>query len=243
MKKYPNQKKNQSTIPQFAQQKPNVNQMSLGYTQPYPGLPQNIFAISQPATQNTQGNSQSSSQTTKNSSQNSSQNKQNGKNKNNKDNAQNTQGTQNTQNTQKQDGYKGKFNNNKKKFFFVKPWPQDKKYMSKNGNQLSKECNEWFQGFCFKCGHSSHSYDKCKTYPETTTFLSLCSKCYQGFHEQCRRRYIRESEVHDQLKQMQLMYDHLAMHPPQAPFMLTDGTVRVQSPNSGEVIEPEDDED
>jgi hypothetical protein len=133
-------------------------------------------------------------------------------------------------NTGSVDSKNGKF----KKFRFVKPWPSDKKYMSKSGNQLSKECEEWFTGYCFKCGHNSHTYDKCRIYPETTTFLSLCSRCFQGFHETCRRRWVREAEVADQLKQMQIMYDHLAVNSPQAPFMITNA-------NQGKVDEPDDD--
>jgi len=93
--------------------------------------------------------------------------------------------------------------------------------MSKNGNQLSKECEEHFSGFCYKCGHNSHTYDKCRVYPEPTTFLSLCSKCMQGFHETCKRRYIREQETAEQYRQMQIMYSHLAVNAPQAPFMVT----------------------
>ena len=62
-----------------------------------------------------------------------------------------------------------------------------------------------------------------------------------GNHEQCHRRWVRETEVSDQLKQIQLMYNHLAVNPPQAPFMLTDGNSK--SGSLGKVSEPEDDDE
>ena len=124
-----------------------------------------------------------------------------------------------------------------KRFFFVKPWPTGKAYLSKNGNKLSKECDAWFSGHCYKCGHNSHDYTKCRTYTDSTAYLSLCSRCNQGFHEQCRRRYVKENTVADQLKQIQIMYDHLAMHPPRQPFMLPANA------NQGAKVEEPSDED
>jgi hypothetical protein len=60
--------------------------------------------------------------------------------------------------------YKGR--GNKKRPSFVRPWPADKPYMSKSGNQLLKEFNYWFAGYCAKCGFSNHVAKDCKTYPE-----------------------------------------------------------------------------
>ena len=82
--------------------------------------------------------------------------------------------------------YKGR--GNKKRPTFVRPWPADKPYMSKSGNQLLKEFNDWFSGYCSKCGFSNHVAKDCKTYPEKHTVLTCCTKCYQGLHEVCRSR-------------------------------------------------------
>jgi hypothetical protein len=70
---------------------------------------------------------------------------------------------------------------------FVKPYPM-KPYMSKSGNGLSKEIEEWFKGYCSKCGHFSHRMADCKTYPEKGTCLSLCCVCRQGMHDVCRSK-------------------------------------------------------
>jgi hypothetical protein len=77
---------------------------------------------------------------------------------------------------------------NKKRPSFVRPWPADKPYMSKSGNQLLKEFNDWFSGYCSKCGFANHAAKDCKTYPEKHTVLTCCTKCYQGLHEVCRSR-------------------------------------------------------
>jgi len=124
-----------------------------------------------------------------------------------------------------------------KKFHFVRPWPEGKVYLSKNGNKLSRECEDHFQGFCYKCGHNSHDYTKCRTYTDSTAYLSLCNRCMQGFHDQCKRRWVKESQVADQLKQIQIMYDHLAMNPPRQPFMVSANA------NQGAKVEEPSDED
>ena len=71
---------------------------------------------------------------------------------------------------------------------WVRPWPQDRPYLSKNGNKISKEFEEWFAGFCSKCGHASHSASDCLLYPEKATILTCCSRCSQGLHEVCRSK-------------------------------------------------------
>jgi hypothetical protein len=144
---------------------------------------------------------------------------------------------QSPQNTAGNKAHDGEGQNNKKgpfkKHRFVKPWDPKEVYLSKNGNQLSQKCQKHFEGHCWKCGHSSHTYEKCKIYPDTTTFLSLCSTCNQGFHDQCKRRWAWEKTVADQLKQITVMYNHLAADPPRQAFMITNQS-------QGQVQEPDD---
>ena len=75
-----------------------------------------------------------------------------------------------------------------RKHQFVEPWPENCPYVSTNGNKLTKEFEKWFEKSCFKCGHSSHSATGCKVYPEKTTVLTLCTRCRQGLHENCKSK-------------------------------------------------------
>jgi hypothetical protein len=59
----------------------------------------------------------------------------------------------------------------------------------------------------------------------------------QGCHDNCKRRWVKESQVADQLKQIQVMYDHLAMNPPKQPFLLP------LNANQGAKVEEPSDED
>jgi hypothetical protein len=70
----------------------------------------------------------------------------------------------------------------------VTPWPENKPYMSKNGNQLSEAFNDHFRDFCFRCGHSSHQGRDCRTYPDRTPIMTLCTRCRQGLHEECKSK-------------------------------------------------------
>jgi hypothetical protein len=71
---------------------------------------------------------------------------------------------------------------------FVDPWPENKPYLNKSGNALSAEFEKAFEAFCFKCGHISHKGQDCRIYPDQTAFLTLCSKCRQGLHDDCKSR-------------------------------------------------------
>jgi hypothetical protein len=71
---------------------------------------------------------------------------------------------------------------------FVDPWPENKPYLNKSGNALSAEFEKAFEAFCFKCGHISHKGQDCRIYPDQTAFLTLCSKCRQGLHDECKSR-------------------------------------------------------
>ncbi len=71
---------------------------------------------------------------------------------------------------------------------FVDPWPENKPYLNKSGNALSAEFEKAFEAFCFKCGHFSHKGQDCRIYPKSTAVLTLCSKCRQGLHDECKSR-------------------------------------------------------
>lgn len=68
----------------------------------------------------------------------------------------------------------------------VKQWPQGKPYLSRSGNKVSQELDDWFAGFCHRCGLKGHEASDCKKYPEKITVLTLCETCLSGFHLQCR---------------------------------------------------------
>jgi hypothetical protein len=75
----------------------------------------------------------------------------------------------------KADGYKGKGSGKDgykktKKAYFVRSWPENTPYLSKNGNCLSKEIEKHFADFCHKCGHSSHNAAQCLTYKDKGQF-------------------------------------------------------------------------
>jgi hypothetical protein len=71
---------------------------------------------------------------------------------------------------------------------FVDPWPENKPYLNKSGNTLSAEFEKAFEAFCYKCGHFSHKGQDCRIYTDSTAVLTLCSKCRQGLHDQCKSR-------------------------------------------------------
>ena len=97
---------------------------------------------------------------------------------------------QNQQNQQKQrqDGQQSGKTWSKRPSKFVEPWPENKRYLSKNGNAVTNDFEIHFSKHCHKCGHSSHQAATCMIYPESTTILTLCTRCRQGLHETCRSR-------------------------------------------------------
>jgi hypothetical protein len=129
----------------------------------------------------------------------------------------------------KQDGKKaddgkgkgqGKGQDGKKKFVkpsFVKPWPENSPYVGKNGNNLTKEFENWFKNHCHRCGHSSHLAEKCRTYTDKSTILTLCSRCRQGLHDNCKskRPDLQQAAM---LKEVKKMYANMySVPPPVAP--------------------------
>jgi hypothetical protein len=91
-------------------------------------------------------------------------------------------------NSREDDKKRNSRNGDRKKPSFVTPWPENKAYMSKNGNQLSEAFNEHFRDFCFRCGHSSHQGKDCRIYPDRTPIMTLCTRCRQGLHEDCKSK-------------------------------------------------------
>jgi hypothetical protein len=90
--------------------------------------------------------------------------------------------------TSREDKKKNSRNGGGKKPSFVTPWPENKTYMSKNGNQLSDAFNDHFRDFCFRCGHSSHQGKDCRIYSDRTPIMTLCTRCRQGLHEECKSK-------------------------------------------------------
>jgi hypothetical protein len=72
------------------------------------------------------------------------------------------------------------------KYTSVDPWPRNKNYLSKDGKNLTPECEAHFKNFCYKCGHSSHGSRTCRIYTNKTPILTLCDMCMSGFHNQCK---------------------------------------------------------
>ncbi len=103
---------------------------------------------------------------------------------------QNQQQFQQKQNQQKRNNNGGQQNNRRqgqaKRSSFVAQWPDGKNYLAQGGNKLSKECEEHFRGFCYKCGNDSHVSTGCRFYTDSTAILSLCCICKQGFHAKCK---------------------------------------------------------
>ena len=103
---------------------------------------------------------------------------------------------------------------------FVPIWPEGKQYLSKSGNQLSRELEAHFEGYCFKCGHSSHSAEACRKYPEKTTVMTICQHCRQGFHLECKSRVMyakRQQEA--MVKAIQDGFAGMLRMPPQVQYM------------------------
>jgi hypothetical protein len=82
----------------------------------------------------------------------------------------------------------------------VPPWPKNKKYLSRNGNQLTDELLRHFSGYCFRCGLNNHRATTCKFY-DKAVILSLCTVCDRGFHEVCKNpRYAKTNANANQQK-------------------------------------------
>jgi hypothetical protein len=79
------------------------------------------------------------------------------------------------------------------RFRIVAKWPLDKTYLNKSGNALTKECEQHFAGYCFKCGYGNHTADACRIY-DSKLVLTLCQICQRGFHDQCRNKYALENK-------------------------------------------------
>ncbi len=100
---------------------------------------------------------------------------------------------------------------------FVKPWPENIAYVGKNGNNLTKEFEQWFKNHCHRCSHSSHLAEKCRTYTDKSTILTLCKRCRQGLHDNCKRKR-PDLQQAAMLKEVKKMYANMySVPPPVAP--------------------------
>ena len=109
--------------------------------------------------------------------------------------------------------FSGKNTRKNSKYSYVAPWPEGVPYLSKNGNTLTRECDAHFKGYCFRCGHSSHSHDNCRVYKDKGVFVTICSLCRQGFHDTCRSRRwgLREEALSKKLEQVTQMCQMLSL--------------------------------
>jgi len=76
---------------------------------------------------------------------------------------------------------------------YVQPWPQGKPYRNSSGNKLTRELEEHFRGFCFRCGIAGHNANNCRIYSDKTPVLTLCDICNSGFHRQCKNKKYTDS--------------------------------------------------
>jgi hypothetical protein len=101
-----------------------------------------------------------------------------------KQNAGNTGGNRGRQNQGRRSRSRSR-SKSRQRYTTVPPWPKDKKYLNHSGNALTAECNTWFKNFCFKRSISNHKAEDCKIY-DSKLVLTLCSKCFKGFHVHCK---------------------------------------------------------
>jgi hypothetical protein len=81
-----------------------------------------------------------------------------------------------------------RYDRSKSRARWVAPWPKGKKYII--SGSLTPELNNHFSEACYKCGMlKSHKARDCKIYQGTRMTMSLCSNCWCGFHEVCKRTY------------------------------------------------------
>ena len=132
-----------------------------------------------------------------------------------------------------------RYDRKEKKFSFVKPWPEGKNYLSKNGNSLTKECEEHFKGFCFRCGHNSHTPEDCRIYKSKDVYITLCTRCRQGFHDSCKsKRYnIKEDTLNKKIEMIERMCEQLTIAQ-QAAY----GNAQAQSGKGKAAIRHDDDD-
>lgn len=97
---------------------------------------------------------------------------------------------------------------------FVAPWPETSPYLNESGSNLAKDFEDHFRGYCFRCGHSSHRGNDCRTYPEKTAIMTLCGSCRQGLHETCRSRR-KDLQVKSISEQVREAYSALGAPAPQ----------------------------
>ena len=100
---------------------------------------------------------------------------------------------------------------------FVKPWDTNIPYHNtKSANGLSKQINDHFRSFCWKCGHKSHRAKDCKIYTGPIV-MDLCNICHQGFHDKCRSK--RKGIEHKGQTVSKMWSDRgYPFYPPMMPF-------------------------
>jgi hypothetical protein len=113
---------------------------------------------------------------------------------------------------------------------FVDPWPENKPYLNKSGNALSAEFEKYFENFCYKCGHISHKGQDCRIYPDATAVLTLCGKCRQGLHDECKSR--RKFYTKQNVSQLQSYFQRDGFRNFYPPYPMWGGFNNVMMPFS-----------
>jgi hypothetical protein len=90
---------------------------------------------------------------------------------------------------------------------FVRPWPENWPLVSS-----SNVFELWFEGFCGKCGHSSHPTGQCRIYTERFDARAWCTVCRQGVHRVCKsKRPCRLNEVVSRLDEIKDLLVELSL--------------------------------
>jgi hypothetical protein len=70
--------------------------------------------------------------------------------------------------------------------YFVKPWPKNEPYLTRDKKSFLPAFEEHFKNFCYRCGLSNHSAKNCRIYPEAKIIMELCGTCCMGLHDRCK---------------------------------------------------------
>jgi hypothetical protein len=70
--------------------------------------------------------------------------------------------------------------------YFVKPWPKNEPYLTRDKKSFLPAFEEHFKNFCYRCGLSNHSAKNCRIYPDAKIIMELCGVCCMGLHDRCK---------------------------------------------------------
>jgi hypothetical protein len=70
--------------------------------------------------------------------------------------------------------------------YFVKPWPKNEPYLTRDKKSFLPAFEEHFRNHCYRCGPSNHAAKNCRIYPDPKIIMEICSTCYMGLHDHCK---------------------------------------------------------